>query len=135
VLGCPLCSPFDLLPNEWKNFGLKASVLPAQLGKTVEVLGYYITCKPTRTSKGDRMYFGNFIDAEGDFIDTAHFPVVGKDNMGWRGSGIYQIQGRVIEEMGVYNIEVEAMRKLSYDDDPRYADLRTGEKNRKGKKH
>ncbi len=81
------------------------------------------------------MYFGNFIDAAGDFIDTAHFPVVGKDNMGWRGTGIYQIQGRVIEEMGVYNIEVENMRKLSYEDDPRYADLRTGERNRKGKKH
>jgi DNA polymerase-3 subunit alpha len=101
LLGFSLCSPFELLPKEWKNFGLKASVLPAQLGKTVEVLGYFITCKPTRTSKGDRMYFGNFIDAAGDFIDTAHFPVVGKDNMGWRGSGIYQIQGRVIEEMGV----------------------------------
>ncbi len=80
------------------------------------------------------MYFGNFIDAEGEFVDTAHFPVVGKDNMGWRGQGIYHIQGRVIEEMGVYNIEVDGMKKIAYQDDPRYADLRTGEKNKRAKK-
>jgi hypothetical protein len=55
--------------------------------------------------------------------------------MSWRGSGIYHIQGSVIEEMGVYNIEVDAMTKLAYEEDPRYSDLRTGEKNRKIKKH
>lgn len=135
LLGFPLCSPFDLLPTEWKGVGVPARLLPEFLGKQVVVLGYFITCKPTRTSKGDRMYFGNFIDAEGEFIDTAHFPVVGKDNMSWRGSGIYHIQGRVIEEMGVYNIEVDAMTKLAFEEDPRYADLRQGEKTRKGKKH
>ncbi len=134
LLGFPLCSPFELLPNTYTNFGTKAKMLPSLLGQHVEVLAYYITCKPTRTSKGDRMYFGNFIDAEGEFVDTAHFPVVGKDNMGWRGQGIYHLQGRVIEEMGVYNIEVDGMKKIAYQDDPRYADLRTGEKNRKEKK-
>jgi hypothetical protein len=54
--------------------------------------------------------------------------------MQWQGQGVYYLKGRVIEEMGVMNIEVHAMRKLAYQEDPRYADLRAAEKTKRGKK-
>jgi DNA polymerase-3 subunit alpha len=44
LLGFPLCSPFDLLPTEWKGVGVPARLLPEFLGKQVVVLGYFITC-------------------------------------------------------------------------------------------
>jgi DNA polymerase-3 subunit alpha len=76
------------------------------------------------------MYFGNFIDRDGGFIDTAHFPMMHRKNMDWRGQGMYWISGIVIEEFGAWSIEVEEMRKVPYLDDPRYSELRAGEKSR-----
>jgi len=133
LLGFPLSSPFQWLA-EPKEPHVKARDLKQYLGKEVVAYGYYITAKSTRTSKGERMYFGNFIDEDGEFLDTAHFPNPHLRNMQWQGQGVYYLKGRVIEEMGVMNIEVSAMRKLVYQEDPRYADLRAGEKTKRGKK-
>ena len=133
LLGFPLSSPFQWVA-EPKEPHVKARDLKQYLGKEVVAYGYYITAKSTRTSKGERMYLGNFIDEDGEFLDTAHFPNPHLRNMQWQGQGVYHIKGRVIEEMGVMNIEVSAMRKLVYQEDPRYADLRAGEKTKRGKK-
>jgi DNA polymerase-3 subunit alpha len=76
------------------------------------------------------MYFGNFLDVKGGFVDTAHFPIAQKRNMDWRGQGVYWIKGKVMEEFGAWSIEVDDMRKLAYLDDPRYSELRAGEKSR-----
>jgi DNA polymerase-3 subunit alpha len=129
LMGFPLCSPFELIVKEDNSF-IFSKELPNQLGKEVSGCVYYITCKPTRTSKGERMYFGNFLDVEGGFVDTAHFPQPHLRNMDWRGAGIYYIKGKVIEEFGAWSIEVYEMRKLAYQDDPRYSDLRISEKSR-----
>ncbi len=129
LMGFPLCSPFELIVKEGNSF-IFSKELPNQLGKEVSGCVYYITCKPTRTSKGERMYFGNFLDVEGGFVDTAHFPQPHLRNMDWRGAGIYYIKGKVIEEFGAWSIEVYEMRKLAYQDDPRYSDLRISEKSR-----
>lgn len=129
ILGFPLCSPFDLIEEAQRNF-IDAEMLPRQLGKVVQGIVYFITCKPTRTSKGERMYFGNFLDVNGGFVDTAHFPIPQKRNMDWRGQGVYWIKGKVMEEFGAWSIEVDEMRKLSYIDDPRYSELRAAEKSR-----
>jgi len=129
ILGFPLCSPFDLIEEAQRNF-IDAEMLPQQLGKVVQGIVYFITCKPTRTSKGERMYFGNFLDVNGGFVDTAHFPIPQKRNMDWRGQGVYWIKGKVMEEFGAWSIEVDEMRKLAYIDDPRYSELRAAEKSR-----
>ncbi|ELR73141.1 DNA polymerase III alpha subunit [Fulvivirga imtechensis AK7] len=127
LFGFPLCDPFLLL---------KEKVIPAietfrpatvervadlknHLNEEVVIYGYLVAIKNTSTSKGDRMYFGTFLDRAGHFIDTVHFPPVAA-KYHFRGKGIYKITGKVVVEFGFYTIEVTAMEKLPYIDDPRY---------------
>ena len=119
LLGFPLCSPFDLLTNPSDN-KLRATQLPQLIGKIVTIEAYLITTKRTRTSKGDFMYFGNFIDRAGDFVDTVHFPPVANQYR-FRGKGVYSITGKVIEEFDCINIEAIKMERLAIIQDPRYA--------------
>jgi len=67
------------------------------------------------------MYFGTFLDREGDFIDTVHFPPVAT-KFPFRGNGIYSITGKVLEEFDCITIEVSTMYKLAVVEDPRYSD-------------
>ena len=67
------------------------------------------------------MHFGTFIDREGHFIDTVHFPPVAS-KFPFRGRGIYTIKGKVLEEFDCITIEVISMYKLAVIEDPRYAD-------------
>ena len=76
------------------------------------------------------MYFGNFLDYDGDCIDTVHFPPVAK-RFPFRGKGIYRIVGKVSEEFDCINIDVSTMERLAIIEDPRYADSRTANKLRK----
>ena len=120
LLGFPLCSPFELLETETKCT-LKAEDLPKYIGKTVSIEGYLITTKNTATSNGKMMHFGTFLDFDGNFVDTVHFPPVAS-KFPFRGRGIYKITGKVIEEFDCINIEVIAMEKLPVIQDPRYSD-------------
>jgi DNA polymerase III alpha subunit len=119
-LGFPLCSPFDLLTQAIYQ-QLVASDLVHYIGKTVTVYGYYVTAKRVNTSKGDLMYFGNFVDVKGDHIDTVHFPPAAK-KYPFKGRGVYQLTGKVTEEFDCITIEIEKMGKLAIIQDPRYAD-------------
>ncbi len=120
LLGFPLTDPFHLLREEPEN-ELSNRNLPDHLGESVTVLGYLVTVKNTRTSKGDHMNFGTFLDRDGAFLDTVHFPPVAR---AWpfRGRGIYRITGKVVEEFQYYTIETEKMEKLTFIDDPRYGE-------------
>jgi len=118
LIGFPLCNPFDLL-LEYPTNDAYARDLPNMIGQKVHVIGYLVTVKNSRTSKGDRMYFGTFLDREGYFLDTVHFPPV-SSNYQWRGKGIYHVEGKVCEEFGAISIEVSFMEKLAYMSDPRY---------------
>jgi len=118
LLGFPLCSPFVLLHNDLKST-LCVKNLPEYVNKEVTIMGYQVAIKNTGTSKGDRMNFGTFLDIEGHFIDTVHFPPSVK-KWPFRGHGIYTITGKVVEEFGFYTIEVTKMEKERYIDDPRY---------------
>ncbi len=69
---------------------------------------------------GKIMHFGTFLDRNGDFIDTVHFPPVAA-KYPFRGKGIYTITGKVIEEFDCINIEVIVMVRLAIIEDPRYA--------------
>jgi DNA polymerase-3 subunit alpha len=97
-----------------------ATDLPQLVGKSVTVVGYLVTIKPSRTAKGERMYFGTFLDRAGNFLDTVHFPPI-SERYAWRGKGIYIIKGKVSEEFGAISIEAQYLEKIRLKDDPRYA--------------
>jgi DNA polymerase-3 subunit alpha len=129
LLGFPLCNPFHLLQEEVSN-PMRAELLKGLVGRTVTIEGYLVTTKRTNTSGGKQMYFGNFLDYDGDFIDTVHFPPVAK-RFPFRGKGMYRITGKVTEEFDCINIDVTRMVRLAIIEDPRYADSRTAQKKRK----
>ena len=114
LLGFPLCSPFDLV-NE-----LPSTLLDARLAfERGDILGYLVTLKPTRTKKGDRMYFGYFLDVRGEFFDTVHFPS-DLQKYAFQGNGVYWMQGVVMDDVGHRSLRVQALRKLGWKVDPRY---------------
>ena len=119
-LGFPLCNPFELVTDKI-NHSIFAKDLLKHINKTISIYGYYVTVKNTSTHKGDRMYFGTFLDKVGDFIDTVHFPPVA-NKYPFRGKGVYQLIGKVTEEFDCVIIEIKSMKKLSIIQDPRYAD-------------
>jgi DNA polymerase-3 subunit alpha len=126
LLGFPLCNPFDLILEPPESF-FKASQLPTNIGKVVTIEGYLITTKSTRTSDGKGMYFGTFIDYDGYFIDTVHFPPVAQI-YSFRGRGVYKITGKVVEEFDYLSLEVERMEKFAMIPDPRYEEERIASK-------
>jgi error-prone DNA polymerase len=120
LLGFPLCNPFNLL-SEPSCSRLRASHLPRLSGKMVTVEGYLVATKRTSTSDKKMMYFGTFLDRDGDFIDTVHFPPVAA-RYKFRGKGIYAITGKVMEEFDCISVEVTKMERLAIIEDPRYSD-------------
>lgn len=112
ILGFPLCSPFDLLPDGMKKPPLLASDLAGWQGREAEILGYYVCRKPTRTIRGDTMYFATFIDQQGFFFDTTHFPPVAA-KYPFRGKGCYLLRGKVAVEFDCPSLEVNYMEKIA----------------------
>ncbi|NNF86839.1 MAG: DNA polymerase III subunit alpha, partial [Winogradskyella sp.] len=117
LLGFPLCNPFYLLTERSQNT-IKAKDLEALEHKVVTIEGYLITIKNTKTSNKKMMHFGTFLDRDGDFIDTVHFPPVAA-KYPFRGKGIYEITGRVMIEFDCTTIEVSKMERLAIIEDPR----------------
>ncbi|MCC7297205.1 MAG: DNA polymerase III subunit alpha [Bacteroidia bacterium] len=122
LLGFPLCNPFDMVDrsNGSNNIrGHTAQSIVKGLGKRVMIEGYLVTIKPTRTVKGQEMNFGTWLDRNGHFFDTTHFPDAVR-NWPFKGRGVYHIQGIVSDDFGVVSVDVEQMKKLPYVADPRY---------------
>jgi DNA polymerase-3 subunit alpha len=119
LLGFSLCNPFHLLKNPSPS-NLRANHLLSFKNKTITIEGYLVTTKNTSTSNGKRMCFGTFLDREGNFIDTVHFPPVAS-KFPFRGKGIYTITGKVLEDFDCVNIEVSRMERETIIEDPRYA--------------
>jgi DNA polymerase-3 subunit alpha len=113
LLGFPLSNPFDLLADKVEGPVILAQEMEKNLGEKVRMLGYLVATKNTSTHRGERMHFGTFIDEAGQFIDTTHFPVVSA-RFPFRGNGVYEITGLVVEEFDFYSLEVHSMRKLNY---------------------
>lgn len=117
LLGFCLNDPFSLLQNVPKTT-VHALNMKQYHGQVVEMLGYMVTLKPTRTKKGDRMVFGYFLDQNGEFFDTVHFPNACK-NYPFNGGGMYLMRGQIHEEFGHFNLQVTYMHKQSIKPDPR----------------
>jgi DNA polymerase-3 subunit alpha len=109
-------SAFDLLKSDFRG-ELKAKALCNSIGKTVRMLGNYVTYKGVKTIRGDYMAFGTFLDDEGNFFDTTHFPPSLK-KFPFTGAGVYLILGKVVEEFGFPSIEVQKMARMEYIKNP-----------------
>ena len=118
LLGFPLCSPFDLLETPFIE-DIMAHEMLSKKGKAVTMLGYYIARKYVTTSTKKLMYFGTWVDRQGHFFDSVHFPKSLEKYL-FKGKGVYRIRGRIVEDFGFPSVDVEAFEKLPYIKDKRY---------------
>lgn len=125
LIGFPLYSPFSISTADHSE-AIPANKLRYHQGFKVWVSGYLIHRKNTVTSKGEKMFFGTFLDMEGNWLDTVHFPEIAK-RYPFRGKGIYKVYGKVVVEYDCVTVEAEFMEKCGIIEDPRYADIRAGE--------
>lgn len=122
LLGFPLKTPFMLIHRDETYNPAKehtAKTIQRFMGKRIQIEGYLVTIKPTRTIKGQEMNFGTWLDRDGYFFDTTHFPDSLK-KWPFKGRGIYFMQGTVTNDFGVISVDVEYMQKLPYIPDPRW---------------
>ncbi|SEJ38349.1 DNA polymerase-3 subunit alpha [Myroides marinus] len=118
LLGFPIsCMPFELLKTKFRGDVMVCDLLQNHK-KTVRMLGYLIARKHVPTSKGS-MYFGTWIDANGHYFDTVHFP----DSLTeypFVGGGCYLLLGTVEVEYHFPNVQILKMARLPFITDPRY---------------
>ncbi|MBU8883730.1 DNA polymerase III subunit alpha [Kaistella sp. DKR-2] len=118
ILGFPVsCTPFDLLETKYRGSVFVKDLLKYHK-KQVKMLAYLISRKHVPTKKGT-MYFGTWIDANGDYFDTAHFP----DSLGkypFQGGGCYLLLGTVEVDYHFPTITIMKMAKMPMIPDPRY---------------
>ncbi|HTB25445.1 MAG TPA: hypothetical protein VK711_08730, partial [Puia sp.] len=110
LLGFPLCNVFELSMEDPLSF-LPARELSLYPGKLVSVLGYLITSKPVNTITNETMHFHTFLDSEGEWLDCIFFPGISR-YYPVTGKGFYAMKGKVVEEFGVYSVEVTECRKI-----------------------
>jgi DNA-directed DNA polymerase III PolC len=109
---------FDMLETTFRG-EIHAREMIKHTGKRVRMIGHLVTIKYIKTINKEWMNFGCFIDAEGNFFDTTHFPQSLKQYP-FKGSGTYLILGKVVEEFGYPSLEAEKLAKLPVRPDKRY---------------
>lgn len=119
LLGFPISTtPFNLLQTKYRGH-VRAKDLLQYHKKTIKILGYLISRKQVPTKKGD-MYFGTWIDVEGNYFDTTHFA----DSLAqypFKGPGCYLLLGKVDVDYHFPTITIIKMARLPFIADPRYA--------------
>ena len=118
LMGFPVsASIFDLAKSDYRG-NATAKTLVSYCGHTVRIVAYLATYKTVRTKNGKIMKFGTFIDVNGDFIDTVHFP---QNLMKFplRGKGLYLIEGKVVVDFNSPAIEVYRCAMMPIKPDPR----------------
>ncbi len=112
------CTPFDLLQTKYRGDVMAKNLLKYHK-KTVKMLAYLISRKHVPTKMG-AMYFGTWIDNEGEYFDTAHFTKSLKEYP-FQGGGCYLILGTVEVDYHFPAITVTKMAKMPFLPDPRYS--------------
>lgn len=120
LLGFPVgFTFFDLLQTGFRG-EIKACDLEHNVGRQVRMMGELVTIKYVRTVKREMMHFAAFVDADGEFFDTVHFPQTNKQYP-FKGHGVYLLLGKIVSEFGFPSLEVEKMAILPLKPDPRGA--------------
>jgi error-prone DNA polymerase len=118
LLGFPVsCSPFDLLKTKYRGNVLVKDLVHHHK-KEVKMLAYLISRKHVPTKLGT-MYFGTWIDVEGQYFDTAHFPNSLKQYP-FQGGGCYLLKGIVEVDYHFPTVTITRMARLPFIPDPRY---------------
>ncbi|RZJ71761.1 DNA polymerase III subunit alpha [Flavobacterium sp.] len=111
------CSPFDILKTKYRGDVMTKDLL-LHHKKQVKMLAYLISRKQVPTARGD-MYFGTWIDVEGEYFDTAHFADC-LQKFPFQGGGCYLLLGMVEVDFHFPTITVTKMAKMPFIADPRY---------------
>jgi DNA polymerase-3 subunit alpha/error-prone DNA polymerase len=111
-------TPFNLLQTAYRG-DVMAKNLTNHHKKTVKMLAYLISRKHVPTKRGD-MFFGTWIDAEGEFFDTAHF-ADSLQKYPFQGGGCYLLLGKVEVDYHFPTITISKMAKMPFIPDPRYS--------------
>lgn len=119
ILSFPVsCSPFDLMQTKYRGDVMAKDLLKFHK-RDVKMLAYLVSTKQVPTKKGT-MYFGTWIDAEGEYFDTAHF-ADSLINYPFKGGGCYLLYGRVEVDFHFPTITISKMAKMPFIPDPRYS--------------
>lgn len=122
LLSFPIsCTVFDLLQTKYRG-DCMAKDLIIHHKKQVKMLAYLISRKQVPTVRGT-MYFGTWIDNEGTYFDTVHFP----DNLiqyPFLGGGCYLLLGNVEVDYHFPTVTITKMAKMPFVPDPRYMDAK-----------
>lgn len=131
LLGFPVSvTPFNLLKTSYRGSVMACDLIKYHK-KQVKMLAYLVSRKHVPTKMG-AMYFGTWIDANGEFFDTAHFNNSLKDYP-FKGGGCYLLLGTVEVDYHFPTITISKMEKMPFIPDPRYREtdeesIRTQEK-------
>ncbi|WP_294825013.1 DNA polymerase III subunit alpha [uncultured Flavobacterium sp.] len=118
LLGFPVSvTPFNLLKTSYRG-DVMARDLVSHHKKQVKMLAYLVSRKHVPTKMG-AMYFGTWIDANGEFFDTAHFTGSLRDYP-FKGGGCYLLLGTVEVDYHFPTITISKMEKMPFIPDPRY---------------
>jgi DNA polymerase III alpha subunit len=112
IMGFTISNPFNLVDDDPARY-TPAAEIKNHKGKVVTALTYFINRKHVITKYNQEMFFGTFIDAALNWIDTVHFPDAA-ERFPLHQSGFYRIKGKVVEEFGVFSIEVASMIRVGY---------------------
>jgi len=123
ILGFPITSsPFDLLETKYRGDVLAKDLLSNQQ-QYVKMLAYLVSIKKNPTKHG-MMAFGTWIDAEGEFFDTAHFNK-SYEMYPFLGAGCYLLYGKVEVDYHFPTVNIIKMAKMPFIPDPRYSNSKS----------
>lgn len=118
LIGFPVTlSRFDMLKTDYRGDTIARELL-SKVGRTVRMVGEYVTVKYVSTVKREIMHFGCFLDIHGEFYDTVHFP----DSLRkfpFTGAGVYLMEGKVVQEFDYPSVEIQKLARLPFKTDPR----------------
>lgn len=118
LMGFPVSgSMFDLAKSGFRG-DLPALQLATKEGSIVRMVGDFVCDKYVQTKYGQIMKFGTFLDVDGNFFDTVHFPQ-SLTKYPLNGNGLYLVEGKVVTEFGCPAIEVTRIGRLPLKPDPR----------------
>ena len=105
--------------NSWGNRSIPNRLWQSKENSHLSLKAYFVCDKLVPTIKGDRMSFGCWIDENGQYFDTVHFP----DSLRafpFQGAGVYELHGLVSWDFGFPGLEVFRMLRLAYLGDGRF---------------